>query len=181
MSATEDILGKLGDTKETLKSSETLNSSDRQAVLELTLEEMRIIYGRLDLSNDTLKVRILTFLGAGLALLSYLYGGGNLFIPQEQYGRVLYFIGLGLVISSISILLNCIRPSWWSVPIETRLTKILRHKNKLELLETLVEEYVESMSSNIIGYERKTKHMHSAFFQLLCGGILLLVIKSIGG
>jgi hypothetical protein len=181
MAIIKDISKCLDSVKELLWLDKSQDQLDRLGVLELALDELRIIYARLDASNDTQKIRILTFLGAGLALLSYLYGGGDLFIPHENYGKVFYFIGLGLVISSISMFLHNIRPSWWSVPLETKIPKILRNKTKIELLETIVEEYIESMGVNIVRYEKKVIYMHSAFFQLLCGGILLLVIKNIGG
>lgn len=168
----------LKDTEQPRNASE---EKSRENVLELALEELRNIYNRLDGSYDLARTKILTFLGAGLALLSYLYGGGDLFIPDERYGKVLYFIGLGLVIASVTLLLHSVRPVQWAVPIETEMRKMLRTKQRIDMLELLVEEYVECMESNIPKYERKMVYLNSAFTQLLCGGIILLVIKSIGG
>jgi len=158
-----------------------VGADNRVDILELALEELRIIYGRLDDSLATVKLRILTFLGAGMALLSYLYSGNDLFIPDETYGKVFYFLGLGLVVSAIGFLLRGLRTMSWSVPIESKLTKIHTHKTKAEALDALVEEYIECMVANIARYENKVTHLNSGFFQLLCGGTLLLVIKSIGG
>lgn len=155
--------------------------NEKEARHELLLEELRIIYSRLDEALSTAKTRILTFLGAGLALLSYLYGSGSLFIPEQRYGVVLYFIGLGLVIAGMGFLLRGLRTSFWSVPLETKLLKMHRYKTHLELLEELIDEYTECLTSNIVRYEAKVSSLNSGFFSLLCGAILLLVIKNIGG
>jgi len=127
------------------------DANERTNVLELSLEELRIIYARLDASMHTTRLRILTFLGAGLALLSYLYSGGDLFIPPERYGRVFYFLGLGLLTAGLCFLLQAIRPNQWSVPLEANLIKLNRLKTKLGFLEEVVEQYVESMVMNIGG------------------------------
>lgn len=169
--------------KELLRSLESDSSpvTNKEETLEISLEELRIIYSRLDNSMHTTRLRSLTFLGAALALLSYLYGGAELFIPQEPYGRVFYFLGLGLVIAAVSFLLHAVRPNPWAVPIETKLTKLGRYRTKVELLEEIVEQYIESMVANIGKYEKKCQLYSSGFGLLLCGGILLLVIKNIGG
>ena len=179
------------DVKESLKNIEEFfkkpsralvaADADRKEVLELALEELRIIYGRLDESLATVKLRTLTFLGAALALLTYLYGQGDLFIPNEQYGRVFYFLGLGMLLSSIGFLLRSIKSMAWSVPIESKLGKMRGHKTRLGLLELIVDEYLECMAGNIVKYERKAAYLNYGFVLSLCGGILLLVIKNIGG
>lgn len=154
---------------------------EQEEILNLILEELRIIYNRLDESQHTLKNRALTILGAALALGSYLYSGGDLFIPTESYGKVFYYLGLGLFISSICFLLQAVRPNPWAVPIEDKLNKLSRNKTMTSLLNELVENYQECMRFNLPKYERKVYFLSSGFYQLLCGGILLLVIKSIGG
>lgn len=123
-----EILDSLKKIKELVKDTEQTvpitSSKDREGVLELALEELRIIYARLDVSQATIKLRVLTFLGAGLALLSYLFSTrGDLFIPSERYGKVFYFIGLGLIISAISMLLHALRPGFWAVPIADKDTQ----------------------------------------------------------
>jgi hypothetical protein len=167
----------IGDGQRTASSPSTQDTE----VHEIALEELRIIYGRLDDSMSTIKIRILTFLGGGLALLSYLYSGENLFIPEEPYGKVFYFFGLGLIVSGICLLLHALKPSYWAVPIESKLTKLHNQKTRTEILSLLVEEYVESMVGNIARYEKKVPYLTTGFFQLLCGGTILLVIRNIGG
>ncbi len=184
MGIDEEIKKSLTEIRELMEigpQDKTDDQEDNSDTLELALEELRIIYGRLDESLATIKVRVLTFLGAALALLSYLYGSETLFIPAQNYGRVFYFLGLGLVVSAIGFLLRALKAMAWSVPIESKLTKIRLHKKKHELLELLVEEYIECMIINLGRYETKVADLNSGFFQLLCGSILLLVIKSIGG
>lgn len=156
-------------------------SGNKKDVLKLSLDELRIIYARLDVAQATARLRTLTFLGAALALLSYLYGNGDLFIPAERYGKVFYFLGLGLIISAISLLMHAMRPKQWSVPIESKMTKLKRNKTQLELLEQLVEDYTECMLHNVAIYEKQMPYLYSSFFQILCGGTLLLVLKNIGG
>lgn len=160
--------------------NDRIDPTDDESFLELGLQELRIIYDRLDTAHNQTKLRILTFFGAGLALMSYLYSGQDLFIPAENYGKVFYFMGLGLVISGLSFLLQAMKPIFWSVPIETKITKLFRPKSKVKLLNLLIEEYTESMRFNIGRYEKKILFMNTGFFQLLIGGIILLVIKSIG-
>ena len=180
-----ETLDSLVKIKEIVKSAEPihpgLDDADRIEVLELSLDELRIIYARLDDSIATIRVRILTFLGAGLALLSFLYGGGDLFIPPERYGKVFYFLGLGLVIASLTFLLQAVRPNPWAVPIESKLTKLGRYTSRREMLEMMIEEYIEAMMANIVKHEKKAQQYSTGFILLLWGGILLLVIKNIGG
>lgn len=175
-----DTLLKIKDILKNNKSETSVEKDDdRLQVLELSLDELRIIYSRLDRAVSHLRTRIVTYLGAGLALLSWLYRD-DLFIPDERYGKVFYFLGLGLMVSGLGALLHALKPNSWSVPIESKLSKISRSNSKLILIELLVEEYVESMHSNISRYERRVPYYYTGFMQLLCGGILLLVIKSIG-
>jgi hypothetical protein len=160
-----------------------LSGDDLIAAKEIQLSELRIIYDRLDNDHGTSKTRTITFLAAGLALMSYLYAGGpeELFIPSEPYGRVFYFLGLGLVTAGLSFLLFSLRAHSWSVPIESKINKLGRYRSKAEVLDLLIEEYQESMNGNIGKYERKVGFNSTGFFLLLLGAILLLVIKNIGG
>jgi hypothetical protein len=151
-------------------------------VLEEALTELRLTYHRLDIANTQAKNKIFIMLGGGLGLMSYLYGGGDLFIPATVYGKIVYFIGFGLIMMSLYLLFRCVRKAFWHVPIEHDYHKMLdEHETKNDFLNYITNEYVDALSKNIPKYELRQTYSDIAFFELIAGGILLLVIKNFGG
>src|SRR4051812_24138100 len=80
------------------------------AVLRIAIEEQRRVYDELNEATASIKIKILTLTGAGLALLTFLYANPSnlknpLFIPPQIYGKIFYIVGLILTLGSLGMLL----------------------------------------------------------------------------
>jgi hypothetical protein len=151
-------------------------------LLKIALEELRLTYGRLNEAYARARAKILTFLGGGLALMSYLYAGGDFFFPPQIYGRIIYCIAFVLAILGLGLLFYALGTIFWRVPTEQHYKKMLAdHPTKDDFLEFLVDEYVQSLAGNIPKYEKKHMLLNLAFFCLTSGAIILLILKSFGG
>lgn len=145
---------------------------------KITIDEMRRTYDALSNTNDKLRVKILTFIGAGLALMTYLYNDNSLFIPNEIYGMIFYFTGLGFIIAAMIILLLGLRPHPWRLTTEIKQIKKNDYKNEEEYLEYVKEQYVEAFELNSKGYESRHSSVNVGFVLLIVGAFILIVIKN---
>lgn len=149
-------------------------------VLEIAIEEQRRVYDDLSQSYDHAKIKVLTFLGGGLALLTYLYSTSNdLFVPQELYGQIFYFAGLTLIIGALGNLLSALRTSPWEVPTESKeLRKINGSDSRLDYLRYTRDRYLACWDNNIKVYESKQRTLNISFMPLILGAIILIVLKT---
>lgn len=150
-------------------------------VIELAIDELRRIYDSLNHNYDQVKIKILTFLGGGFALLSFLYAGGDLFIPNEPHGRIFYFAGLALILTAMVILFYALRPCTWYFPTEFKDLRKLDYKDKNSFLLYVKEEYLDSLIRNGESYELKQRLLNTATYQLIIGAIILVVLNQFGG
>ena len=72
-------------------------SSVEASILHTAIEEQRRVYDWLTGHYQQIRIKTLTFLGGGLTAMTFLYAGGGTFIPREIYGKIFYFLALGLV------------------------------------------------------------------------------------
>jgi hypothetical protein len=152
-------------------------------VLEIAVEEQRRVYDWLAGSYQQLRVKIITFLGGGLAVLTYLYtdiGPGRLFIPQEGYGKIFYFSGLALIVVSLAGLLIALKPTHWEFPIELKDLENIKEKDRREYLDYVNKRYLLCYNLNIVPYELKHKIFNGCFYPLVFGTIILVVLKIFG-
>lgn len=152
-------------------------------LLETAIEELRRTYDELSKDYDQVRIKILTFLGGGLALLSFLYAAGDLFIPIELYGRIFYFTGLALTISALVILFYSLKPVQWLIPVDFKeIEKFEARKTKKDdYLVHLKEEYVTTLRKNMGKYQFKQNLLNISSNQLIIGAIILLVLKFFNG
>jgi Ca2+/Na+ antiporter len=158
-------------------------------LLEVAVDELRRAYDELDKDYDQVRVKALTFLGGGLALLTFLYSGKthsgkvDLFIPHQVYGMVFYFGGLVFVLFAIALLFYTLKPVYFREPTENEEIEKLdeRHRTKNSYLVFLKEEYSKCLEHNGDQYSQKQKLLNIAFFLLVTGAIILLVLKQFGG
>lgn len=130
-------------------------TSSQDDMIELAISELQRISDTLNHSYDQTKIKVLTFLGAGLAILTYLYQGGDIFFPHQVYGMIFYCIGLGLTLAALTILFIALSPVTWYYPTELKDVQKFKFKNKTELLEYIKEEYINTITNNTVSYERK--------------------------
>lgn len=158
------------------------NISDSILILKESIVELRRRYDFINDLYQNVRVKIITFMGAGFALLGYLYidnsNGDNLFIPADTYGKIFYFAGLAMVLLSLVILFISLKASSWELPTDA---DKLKKKDFVSLEEFLIyvrNEYLKAIDLNLMIYEKKQSKLDFASHSLVIGGIVMLVIKS---
>jgi hypothetical protein len=161
----------------------------KEAALLKSIEELRRTHDEISDLYQRIRMRVLTYIGFGFALLTLLYGdGGNqpedkaeifnrLFIPSELYGIILYFLGLFLIIVAICILFLATQSVLWRIPTDFKELKELKYQNFLEFLEYIRDEYIEALKINKAHCEKKQRYLDTATFPLIFGAVLLIVIN----
>jgi hypothetical protein len=154
----------------------------KKAVLRIAIDEQRLVAQKLHEDYYQMKTRILTYLGGGLAVLTFLYSRADgTFIPDETYGKIFYFAGLGMMVMAISLLLYALTPAEWEVPTENVKLELLEGDNDLEYLAYVKLRYVACYKTNIRAYTTKQKLLNTSFFPLIFGAIILVVLNIFGG
>lgn len=133
--------------------------------------------------KQNVNIKTLTLAGAGLAVLTYLYGSGDFFIPDEVYGKIFYAIGATLLVGAVSVLLYAVKPSGkWELPTETKQSlQGLSETDKRKYLEYVKDRYIYCYTENGRYYHSKQRLMNLSFYPLVFGAIILVVIKIFGG
>ena len=75
-----------------------MKKEDEKETLKLSIEELKVMHDEICENYSNAKSKILFFLAGAFAFLSYLFTGKDLFIPDELYGAIIYFLGLALCI-----------------------------------------------------------------------------------
>lgn len=145
---------------------------------ELTLSELRRLYDRINADYNTLRGRIFTLLGGELIAVSFIFGGEN-FLPHQVYGKVFYFIGIGLILLATAFLYMGSSPVLWSAPFELKEAKQMpeKYNTSEELHKYVKEEYIESIEHCMGKHEEKVRHFTLALRLLFSGVIMLLILK----
>lgn len=159
-------------------------------VLEVAVTEQRRLHDELSSSFKGLRTKILTFIGAILALLTFLYAGASaagsdeasvrerLFIPQELYGVIFYFVGLVCLVYALAKLIHGARPgARWHAPLELQDYELLSGKDKQKFLLHLKDDYVRTTKENLRTHAEKSEAVQGSFYPLLLGAILLVVLR----
>lgn len=154
-------------------------------VLRLAVQEQRRVYDEVNIASQQVRVRILTLVGAGLALLTYLYsnqGSSNpLFIPSTLYGKIFYMFGLLLTLGSIGLLLFATKPGGThELPTESVHLSNLTEKDEYAYLEYLKDRYLQCYQQNSAHYSSKFKLLNLSFLPLVFGATILIVLKTFG-
>jgi len=161
----------------------------RMRSLELGIEEQRRDHEVFNTLYAQAKTKNFTFLAAALALLGFLYGATpegaktlseKLFIPQEPYGVIIYFLSLAAFLGSIGALLYALRAQPWSTAYDNNQEDCIADDYE-RYLEYMKKCYLASSAINMSSYKRKQNMLDMTFMPLLAGGILLLVLKTFGG
>jgi hypothetical protein len=156
-----------------------------ERILKTAIDEQRHVY---DWSVDNyrqVRNKTTVYLGAGLATLAFLYThpnkNGVTFIPFETYGKIFYFLGLGLLLASLSLLAINLKSVMWEFPTEDKVLEKLKFDSYLEYLEYIKEKYRECYRKNIKHCEDKHRILHITLPMLITGGIILAVLNIFTG
>lgn len=168
----------------------TSKKSPSKEVLKIAVDEQRRFHDELTSSFRGMRAKTLYFIGATLALLTFLYAGASsskgmhisvkerLFIPDELYGLIFYFTGLALVLYALAKLVHGAKPdAKWTVPFEQEDLLTLDETDERRFLENLKNEYVKTTIANLEIHTKKSVALKDAFYPLLVGAILLVVLR----
>jgi len=164
------------------------DSADRKAILRATIDELRHTFNWIDSAHTRMKTKALAFIGGGLATLTFLYADADIFLPPQTYGKIFYFVGLGLLLTSLVMLLSVsLKPAHWEFSIEDKDIEAVKFPsnkdflaNEEEYLLYLKERYYMAYKMNLSMYEYACKWLNRAFIPLLSGAIVLAVLKIFG-
>lgn len=146
-------------------------------LLELSIVEQKLVYHDLNDNYRQIKVRTIAFLGAGFAVMTFLYSSGEIFYPKQTYGKLFYLSGLGLVIAGFSLLFVALQAVHWEFPTEKERLKKLDFSSKRKYLEYIRDRYLLCYSINASVCEKKHRLLRMSFYPLVIGLIILIVLK----
>ena len=151
-----------------------------EKTLETMIEELRRMNDWVDHAYQRVKTKTLTFLGGGLAVLTFLYSNGETFIPTETYGRIFYFCGLGAVLGAIIMLFAALLPRMWEFSIESKDIDTVEKYSGVEYLKYVKDRLFLTYRTNIETYDKNQRLLNRSFYPLVFGAIILVVLKIFG-
>lgn len=160
------------------------NKSHEVENLKTAIDELRRVYDWLCNAYSELKVKILAFVGGALATMTFLYSDRETFIPEQTYGKIFYFAGLGLVILALGYLFMAMQPKHWEFPTEHKDLEDPKFQSDFtsekKYLLYVKNRYLLAYSIDIKVYEIKQGLTNKAFYMLIAGAIILIVLKLFG-
>lgn len=161
------------------------------AVLRVALDEQRRFHEELTNSFDNIKSKIVVYIGAMLAVLTFLYSGAleetntmrqRLFIPDELYGMIFYFFGLACLIYALFVLIRAMRTdTQWEVFSETTERRVIgtidEKLNEVEYLQEMVNGYETATGKNLQAHRINSNAIQNAFLPMIGGAIILVVLR----
>lgn len=155
--------------------------------LKIYIAEQERFHDELTAANAGLKVRLTTYIGAILALLAFLYVSAldssktpqaRLFIPHELYGQIFYITGLFFILYALGRLIHGMRPNgFWSVGYDSTDLKKVESLSEEEYLMKLKNDNDNARRSNVDDYNRRQSSLKDAFYPMLIGAIMMIVLR----
>lgn len=164
---------------------------DATRILRIALEEQRLFHQELTGAFETQRNRIVYYIGAILAVLTFIYSGAldtskstqqKLFIPEELYGMLFYFFAVACIVYALFILVKGMHPNEkWTIFTDTTEQKVLGgvdpKMSERDYLQAMVDGYEQATNDNLRAHARKSQATRAAFFPMLIGAILLVVLR----
>jgi hypothetical protein len=161
------------------------------AILHVALDEQRRFHDELTRSFDVIKSKIVYYIGAILATMTFLYSGAldehkstleKLFIPNELYGMLFYFFGVICLLYSLAVLAKGMRPDIrWNVYTEATEQRVVggvdTSLSEREYLQDMVDGYESYTNTNLESHNKKSEATRAAFFPMVMGAIILTVLR----
>jgi hypothetical protein len=169
----------------------TINESsdtDGSDVLKVIISEQHRDYDYLLHIYNRMKATEGLLLTAAFGALTYLYYGSpdgakstiakRLFIPAEDYGKVIYLIAAGFFLyGTIKLMLNTFGYNPWMTAYE--MPKTDYQNNQEAVLQYYKKRYDECLKFNGDNYSHRKKELIFLFYCVLISAILLVVIKTL--
>jgi hypothetical protein len=151
------------------------------------IQEQRRYHDELTSSYQSLRTKIITYIGAVLALFAFLYAGAldaakttqqRLFIPNELYGKIFYYFGLFLVLYALGKLVHGARPNGsWGVAMDSNDARVIESMTEEEYLIKLKDDHEKMRRYNLDQHEQKLVAIKDSFYPLLLGAIILIALR----
>lgn len=164
------------------------NAKEEVESLKLLIEEQRRDYDYLQSIYDRTRATEGVLLTAAFGIVAYLYynaplGGKisiaeRLFIPAEDYGKVIYFIAAGFFVYGLfKLMLTVFGNNPWMTAYESAKTNY--SYDHLETLRYIKERYEACHQFNGDKYAKRKKELVFLFYCILVSAIILIVIKTL--
>lgn len=158
-----------------------MNDKQKIDALKFSIDELRRRYDLIKEMYRSAITKMFAFIGAGFGLLTYLNPKLSDFVnnsPQEQYGKILYFFAMLLIIGALYKLFNSIRGVYWEYPLHiVKLKNIEESHSELEYYRYIKNDYIRAVKIVDKTYGKVYKGLNESSIMLACGGILVIVIK----
>lgn len=155
--------------------------------LKAYIKEQQRFHDELTSSFHKISTKITTYIGATLALLVFLYSRAlddtkptleRLFIPDELYGKLFYFLGLFLVLYALMRLVHGSRPGGtWSVAYSSADLNAIETTSNEDYLVKLKNDYNDARVENLKEHTKKYEALRDAFYPLLLGATIMIVLR----
>lgn len=162
--------------------------SQKEESLKLIIEEQKRDYDYLLHIYNRMRAAESILLTATFGIVAYLYYSGpngenpgildRLFVPTEDYGRVIYFIAAGFFIYGlVKLIMNVFGNNPWMTAYESHKDSY-PHK-ALETLEYIKIRYAECQEFNGEKYRKRKEGLNFLFYCIFISAIILMVIKTL--
>ena len=160
----------------------------RESLENILLEQRRDqeyllhIFDRMRNSENillTVAVGILSFLYYGVATSNEADLFKRLFIPDENYGKVIYFIAAAFfAYGLVKLTLTVFGDNPWITAYESEKTDYTKN-DSIKTLEYIKERNDKCTETNGMMYNERRGKLKFLFFCILLSGIILIVIKTL--
>lgn len=156
--------------------------------LKTIVEEQRRDYDYLLRIYERAGAKENVLLTATFGILAYLYYTGpdgeatgivqRLFVPQEDYGLVIYMIAAAFFIYGLfRLMFNVFGGNQWETAYESN--KANYDSDSVKTLRYFKKRYDQCHKTNLASYKRRTRDLRFCFYCILLSAIILIVIKTL--
>lgn len=165
-----------------------VNRQEHKESLRVVIEEQKRDYDYLKSIYDRTRATESILLTAAFGIIAYLYYTAplgskssiaeRLFIPTEDYGKVIYFIAAGFFAYGLfKLMLTVFGHNPWMTAYES--TKTDYSHDELETLQYVKGRYDICHAFNHDKYKKRKKQLIFLFYTILISAIILIVIKTL--
>lgn len=147
--------------------------------LTMLLNEAKKRYESVDTSFKENRNRMFVLFSGELAVMTFLFSDLLNIMPDELYGRVIFIMACSGIVFSVGLLFIFNRSIFnWPSPIgPLDREKIKQMNNKKEILEYMINDYVNARNDGHKILTRKAKALNLSIQIFILSAIILMIIK----
>ncbi len=151
---------------------------ERKKILRTAIEELRRVCEHVSNIYDQLRIKALTVMAGEVAIVSFMFAGEGVPIPEAAYGRIFYFAGVLLLSGAFLALLWTVSPLEWKIAYDLYSSDELKKFNtEVEFLEYLNNDHRTAVTHCMPLVGKRAKRFTWTIYALSLGVIILIVIK----